>query len=92
MEEIVGILASILILVSMIFKTDTDRQVLCLRVLNLVGSVLFVVYGFLIPAYSTAVVNFILVFVNLYYICLVIRRRNVQSQRKPDEKSDQDRV
>lgn len=92
MEEIVGILASILILVSMIFKTDTDRQVLCLRILNLVGSIMFVVYGFLIPAYSTAIVNFILVFVNLYYICLVIRRKNVQSQRKPDEESDRDRV
>ena len=73
--EIIGIVASILILISMVFKTDTIKQVLWLRAINLVGSVAFVVYGFLVPAYSTAIVNLILVFVNLYYIIALRRKK-----------------
>lgn len=72
--EIIGILASVLVLVSMLFKTDTAKQVFWLRTINLAGSVAFVIYGLLVPAYSTAIVNFILVFVNLYYI-LALRRK-----------------
>lgn len=61
--EIIGYAASLLILVSLIM-----RSVLRLRVINLVGSIVFAVYGLLIQSYPVAAVNFIIALVNLYYL------------------------
>lgn len=61
--EWVGYLASIMIAISMFMK-----DVMKLRIINLIGSVLFAVYGFVIGAYPVAIVNTIIVFVNIYYI------------------------
>lgn len=85
-KEIVGIVASLLILASMLFKTSTFKQALWLRILNLLGSVMFIVYGLIIPAYSTAIVNFILVFVNIYHICILVKARKNESKSREDER------
>lgn len=61
--EWVGYLASIMIAISMFMK-----DVMKLRIINLIGSVLFAIYGFVIGAYPVAIVNTIIVFVNIYYI------------------------
>lgn len=81
-KEIVGIVASLLILASMLFKTSTFKQALWLRILNLLGSVMFIVYGLIIPAYSTAIVNFILVFVNIYHICILVKARKEEENNE----------
>ena len=48
-----------------------------MRIFNLIGSVVFVVYGVLIPAISTAVLNFVLIVINTYHIAmLVIDKKN----------------
>ena len=61
--EWMGYLASILIGISMFMK-----DILKLRFINLVGSFIFSIYGFIIKAYPVAVINVIIVFVNIYYI------------------------
>lgn len=61
--EWVGYLASILIAISMFMK-----DIVKLRFINLVGSLLFVFYGFIIKAYPVAILNLIIVFVNIYYL------------------------
>lgn len=61
--EWVGYAASILIAISMFMK-----DILKLRFINLVGSLLFAIYGFIIRAYPVAIVNTVIVFVNLYYL------------------------
>lgn len=71
--ELVGIFASICIIISMSFKTATYRGTLCMRIINIVGSAIFVVYGFLLPAYSTAILNFVLVGVNLWHTIILIK-------------------
>ena len=63
-KEVVGIIGSILVVISMMFKTTTDKGVLLLRIFNLMGSIVFVVYGVLLPAYSTVVLNLICVVLN----------------------------
>ena len=77
--EIIGILATILILASMSFKTTSIKWSLWMRALNIAGSVVFVVYGLLLPAYSTAVLNAILVFVNTYHLIILLKERNKKS-------------
>lgn len=74
LNEIVGISGSILIAISMVFKTETDRGVMLLRIFNLLGSIVFVVYGFMLPAYSTIVLNFICVILNIVGLVKIIKK------------------
>lgn len=74
--EIVGICATLMILLSMLFVTTTVRGSIIMRILNLIGSVIFVVYGILLPAISTAVLNGGLVIINsVHLIKLLIDNR-----------------
>jgi hypothetical protein len=61
--EIVGYVASVLVAVSLMMSS-----ILRLRIINLVGSAAFTVYGVLIGAYPVAAVNLLIVFINLYYL------------------------
>ena len=61
--EIVGYVASVLVAISLMMSS-----ILRLRLINLAGSAAFTVYGVLIHAYPVAVVNLLIVFINLYYL------------------------
>ena len=61
--ELVGYVASVLVAVSL-----TMSSILRLRLINLVGSLAFTVYGTLIHAYPVAAVNGFIVLINLYYL------------------------
>ena len=66
--EVIGIVASVLVVFSMVFKTTTYRGTMMMRILNLTGSIFFVVYGFLLPAYATAITNSCAFLLNAFYI------------------------
>ena len=70
--EIVGILATLLVFAGMSFKTTTIKGSIWIRVLNIAGSIVFVVYGCLVPAYSTAILNACLVGVNTYHLVMLL--------------------
>jgi GNAT superfamily N-acetyltransferase len=61
--EILGYVASVLVAVSLMMSS-----ILRLRVINLVGSLAFTVYGVLIHAYPVAAVNAFIVLINLWYL------------------------
>ena len=82
--ELIGIAATSLILFSMLFKTTTIKGDIRMRVLNLIGSIIFTVYGCLLPALSTAILNGILIFINLYHLILLIKGQ--KNQTKEDNK------
>lgn len=63
MYELIGYVASVLVALSLMM-----RSILRLRIINLVGAACFVVYGLLIQAYPVALVNFVIVLINLYYL------------------------
>lgn len=68
--ELVGYAASILIAVSLMMSS-----ILRLRIINLIGAVLFTIYGFAIRAYPVAVVNFFIVLIDLYYLRQMLTAR-----------------
>lgn len=78
--EIVGIIGAAIVLVSMCFKTTSFKAALWLRVVNLIGCAVFVVYGALIPAIATAVLNGGLVIVNAIHIFLLFRDKNKEQK------------
>ncbi len=66
--ELIGYLASVLVAISLMM-----RSVLRLRLINLVGSLVFAVYGLLIGALPIALLNFLIVLINLYTLLQMLR-------------------
>ena len=62
-NEWLGIIASAFILVSFLFTKQTIT-----RIINMVGCIIFVVYGLLLPTYSTAFMNGALFIVHIVYL------------------------
>ena len=75
---IVGLVASLIVLVSMCFDTSTRKGDLLLRSWNLVGSILSVIYGIILgpEGFGMIILNGTLVFVNLYYLIKIWRTKN----------------
>lgn len=61
--EIVGYVASFLIICSLAMTS-----VVKLRMISLVGSLAYVLYGFMVPAYPVVVANAIIAGLNIYYL------------------------
>lgn len=76
MIEFIGILAGVFILISLVFRSTTRKTEILMRILNSVGAVLFIIYGLLLPAYSTAIINACILAVNIYNIYALLTRIN----------------
>lgn len=61
--EWLGYAASVIVAVSLLMSS-----IIKLRWYNLIGSILFAVYGFMIDAIPVALINTIIIFINLYYL------------------------
>lgn len=61
--EIIGLIATIFVLASFIVN---DMKMV--RLINIVGASLFVIYGLAIGAFSTWVMNILLICVHIYYL------------------------
>lgn len=74
LKEAIGIVATLLIFVSMMFNASTPKGNMLMRVLNLIGCAVFTVYGILVPAISTAILNGALVVVNAYHLIKITKQ------------------
>ncbi|MBR0136847.1 MAG: YgjV family protein, partial [Erysipelotrichaceae bacterium] len=72
--EAVGYLGSFLVLVSFLMTS-----VIKLRIVNTIGSLIFMIYALIIKSYPTAVMNACLVLINLRFLW---------KMRQPDEELD----
>jgi hypothetical protein len=61
--EWLGYLSSVIVAVSLLMSS-----IIKLRWYNLVGSILFAVYGYMINAIPVALINSVIVFINIYYL------------------------
>lgn len=68
MIEMIGYLGSVLVLVSMLMSS-----VIKLRLINTIGSIIFAVYAFIIQSYPTAIMNVVLVGVNVYNLIKLLK-------------------
>ena len=68
--ELIGYLGSALVLISMLMTS-----VVKLRVINLVGSVIFAGYALMIKSYPTAVMNFCLACINIYHLWRLLKEQ-----------------
>ena len=61
--EIIGTIASIVVVIS--FLTDNNVRI---RVINILGSIIFIIYGIMIGAFSVIFLNAMLIVIHLYYL------------------------
>ena len=88
--ELVGIFATVIILIAMSIKTTTYKGDVWMRIINLIGSVVFVVYGVLLPAISTAILNAALVVVNIVHLVILKKEHNKELQEKSNESKEKE--
>lgn len=74
---ITGLVASIIVLVSMCFNPATKKGNLLMRSVNLIGSIVSVIYGLLLGPLGAGMIllNGVLVFVNLYYLIVTLKHK-----------------
>lgn len=60
MYEIIGIIASIMVLISFIMNGEKK-----IRIINIFGAMLFIIYGFLINSFSVWFLNLMLLLVHI---------------------------
>lgn len=80
--ELVGYLASIIIMASMLMSS-----IIRLRWINLTGALLFSVYGFMIGAPPVGFLNGFIVLINIYHLLKIYRRKEYFKvlEIKPDD-------
>lgn len=71
--EIIGLIGSLLICFSMVWRTTSFKGTILMRVINGSGSIFFVVYGFILPAYATAIANIVCFIVNVIWLIKEIK-------------------
>lgn len=74
MNELIGIIASVMVLISFIFKSENK-----IRTVNIFGATLFVIYGFLINSFSVWFLNLILIVVHCYNLFI---RGKIKNEKK----------
>lgn len=74
--EILGVVATLFIVLSMSCKTLTKKSSIIMRLLNTLGSIIFIIYGLLLPALSTTILNIIVVGINIYHLILLIKHKD----------------
>lgn len=66
--EIVGIISTILLIISMAYNCKDKKHTIIMRTINAISAMLFVVYGIFFSAYSTILSNLIIFIIDVFYI------------------------
>lgn len=68
MIEVIGMIATVLLVISMMVNTKNPKTVIIMRAINAVASIGFVIYGVLLSAYSTTISNIFILLVDIWYL------------------------
>jgi len=74
--EVIGLIATLLVFISFL-----PKNVLFIRVVNLLGSVFFVIYGFNIGAFWTGFLNAVLIIVHSWHIVKILKERRYNADK-----------
>ena len=82
--EIIGIVASVLVLVSFLFK-----NIRTIRIISIGGCIVFVVYGVLLNALSIWLLNGILILVHIFFLIKMHNDKKKRAQKPADTRPTQ---
>ena len=81
--EWLGALASLFVLFSFLTRNQTK-----IRLINMIGCAIFVVYGILLPSYSTGLLNAALLVVHTVYLVKDFKNKKQEKSEKPQVTKD----
>lgn len=82
--EALGYISSVIVAVSL-----TMSSIKKLRIANLIGAVLFSVYGLIIKAYPVFLVNFFIVITNIYYLSKLKKDKSLFEYKESSSVNDE---
>ena len=88
MIEVIGIVASMIVLGSMLFNSTSIKRNVIMRVVNAVGSLIFVIYGVLINSISVVIMNSAMIIVCAIHFIILIRISKHQKTKATVEAVD----
>ena len=83
-DEWLGLVASAFVLISFIMTHQIK-----IRIINMVGCVAWVIYGFLRPSYSTAIMNGAVFIVHIVYLTKYFLNRRKQRAENKENHEDE---
>lgn len=63
-----GILATIILVVSMAFSCNSRKTTIIMRTLNAIAAVMFIIYSILLNAYSSILSNLAILIIDIYWL------------------------
>ena len=88
MIEIIGIIASAIVLGSMIFNSTSIKRNMVMRVVNAIGSLIFIAYGVLINSISVIIMNSAMIIVCAIHFIILIKQYKKQKAKATVETID----
>ena len=79
--DIIGLIASAIIVSSMVFKTTTFKGTVAMRIVNSIGCIFFIIYGFTLPDLATGIANAALLILNIVYLFVEVRAHGKQKAK-----------
>ena len=67
-NELLGMVATAILLFSMVCSCRNRRSFLVMRITNAVAAVLFIIYSIMLNAYSSIVSNIVILVIDIYHI------------------------
>lgn len=83
--EAIGIIASAFVLISFLFSNEKKT-----RIINIVGATVFVIYGILVKAYSTSIMNGALIIVHIVKLVQASKKAKNKQEKEIDDTERQD--
>lgn len=66
--EIFGIIATIILVISMAFNCRTRKMTIIMRTINAIAAIMFIVYSAMLNAYSSILSNSAILIIDIYWL------------------------
>ena len=66
--ELFGVLATIILVVSMAFNCKSKKSIIIMRTLNAIAAIMFIIYSIVINAYSSILSNLSILIIDIYWL------------------------
>lgn len=80
--EIIGIIASSIVLCAALFRSGDPKKNILMRIINAIGSIVFIIYGCFISSLSIIILNAVMVIVCILHAYLLYKDGKKKQQKR----------
>ena len=72
--EILGLISTIMLIISMAWRNNSSRNIVIMRTFNAVSCIGFIIYSIFLSAYSTILSNSIILLIDIWYLTIELNK------------------